>query len=249
MLVEYLKYGLKAGLVAGIAFGLFMIVVGTPLVGAAELFEEGHEHGADEAGTDGGESMSAVITNATSVAGAVVMALLFGAVFGVVYYFLEPAIPGAADTKSYLLAAAGFVTVSGAPWLVLPPQPPGVEQALGTDVRLALYVGFVVAGAVACALAGYAYNRVRSHSKGLAFLAAAVPLVVLPLVALAAPPNPVSGPLPDQLAVAFRGVVAFGQAFLWLVLAGAHNWVRRRELTDRTAPAPEDRDWDISAAD
>lgn len=247
MLVDYLKYGLKAGIVAGIALGLFMVFVGNPLVGAAELFEEGH--GAEAAGADGGTAVSAAVTNTVSIAGAVAMAILIGVVFGVAYYFLEPAIPGSPDTKSYLLAAAGFITLSGAPWLALPPQPPGVEQALPTDVRIAWYVVLIAAGAVACGAAGYAYNRVRSRSKGLAVLAALVPLAALPIVALAVPANPVGGPLPDELAVAFRGVVAFGQAFMWLVLASTHVWVRRHEHTDQRPAGSEEGDWDVTPAD
>jgi predicted cobalt transporter CbtA len=157
MLVEYLKYGLKAGVIAGIALGLFMVFVGNPLVGAAELFEEGHDaddgHGAEASGGDGGVAISVAVTNTVSIAGAVAMAVLLGAVFGVAYYVLEPAIPGAGDTQSYLLAAAGFVTVSGAPWLVLQPQPPGVEGALATDARMTIYAGMMVAGLVTCGLA------------------------------------------------------------------------------------------------
>lgn len=224
MLTAYLKRGLTAGLVGGIAYGLFVALVGNALVAFAETFEAGHE--AREA------TLSHATTTATSVAAGTLWGLLLGGVaFGVVYYFLEPAIPGTADTKSYLLAAAGFFTISGAPWLVLPPQPPGVEQALVTEVRLVWYGLIMVAGGIACVVSGALYNRLGSDGRIRGLLGAGLPFVLLFGLATVAPENPVSGPVPEAFVAAYRWVVAFGQLLLWLSLASAHAWLVRREVS------------------
>ena len=233
MFTRYVLRGMKAGVVAGLFFGLFVALIGNPFIGYAETFEKGgHGHG---------PVVSGAVTTGVSIAGGVLVGILLGAVvLGVAFYFLEPAIPGEHGTKSYLLAAAGFVTVSGAPWLVLPPQPPGVEQTLPVGTRLGLYAVMMLAGAVACGLSGYAYNRLRRQpSRLLALVGGIVPVALLLAVAVAMPANDVSGPIPEGLAAVFRTVVGMGEVGLWLVLGSAHAWLHGRGREKR--PVHNDR--------
>jgi predicted cobalt transporter CbtA len=233
MLTNYVMRGLKAGVVGGIAFGLFMALVGNPLIAYAETFEQvGHHH-------HSGPVVSGAVTTIVSILGGALVGILFGTVvFGAVFYFLEPAIPGVAGTKSYVLGAAGFVTVSGAPWLVLPPQPPGVEQALAVDTRLAWYLGMMLVGVLACAGAGYVYTRLHpQYGRAAGFVGGVCALALLPIVATIAPSNAVSGPVPAGLAYVFRTTVALGQIGLWFVLASVHAWLgqdRAAESNQRT---------------
>lgn len=233
MLTNYVTRGLKAGTIGGIVFGLFMALVGNPLIGYAETFEEAGHHG--------GPVVSGATTTVVSVVGGALVGVLFGAVvFGAAFYFLEPMIPGAAGTKSYLLGAAGFVTVSGAPWLVLPPQPPGVEQALAVDTRLAWYLGMMVVGALVCGVVGYAYTRLRPrYGRLVGSIGSVAALTLLPIAAAVAPSNAVSGPIPGSLAYVFQATVAVGQVGLWFVLASAHAWFEDRatESNQRTRVA------------
>jgi predicted cobalt transporter CbtA len=230
MLTNYVTRGLKAGILGGIAFGLFMTLVGNPLVAYAETFEQVGHHGGH-----GGPVVAGAVTTIVSILGGVLVGILFGAVaFGAAFYFLEPVIPGAAGTgtKSYVLGAAGFITVSGAPWLVLPPQPPGIEQALAVDTRLAWYLGMMVVGALACGVAGYAYTRLQPRfGRAAGFVGGVCVLALLPTVAAIAPSNAVSGPIPARVAYILRIVVAVGQVGLWFVLASAHAWFVRRDWT------------------
>jgi len=219
-----LRRGLLAGLVGGLAFALFVAVVATPMIGLSEsLAGEDHEH-ADDAAHDHAEEgiVSETVSEAVSLVGAVALGLLAGVALGVGHYVAEPALPGGADLRSYLLAAAGFVTASGAPWLVLPPVPPGTEEALAVETRLWLYAGAMVAGAVACGLSLFAYRRGRRRrSTAVGLLAATTPLLALLAASTVAPTNAVSGTSPELIA-AYRGVVLVGQVFLWGVVATAH---------------------------
>lgn len=248
MLGAYLVRGLKVGAVAGLAFGLFVAVVANPLVDATEALAGEH---ASEAGAHAGGAglLQAVSTDATSVLAGVFWGLLLGVVaFGVVFYFLEPAIPGADDTRSYLLGAAGFVTVSGAPWLVLPPQPPGVEGGLAAETAMAWYAGAMVAGALACGLAGYGYTRFRNAGRAPAVAAAAAPLLALLALPFVAP-EPTATDLPSALTAAFRALVVLGQATLWVVLASAHAWFLRREADATATTASEPDGYETPTAD
>jgi drug/metabolite transporter (DMT)-like permease len=221
MLAGYAARGVKAGVAAGVAFGLFVALVGDPLVGLAEGLAVGHDGAQGHPETPFGA--------ATSVAAGGLWGLVAGVCFGVAYYFSEPVLPGNGDTRGYLLAAAGFVTVAGAPWLVLPPRPAGTPQPLGADVRLFWYGLMMVAGAFACGLAVYAYSRIeRRHGSPSALAAAALPFGLLAVPALVAPAAPIETGIEGLVAV-YRGVVGVGQLVLWGTLASAHAWLCRRD--------------------
>ncbi|MDS0261477.1 CbtA family protein [Haloarcula sp. S1CR25-12] len=224
MPTDYLTRGALAGTAGGLAYGLFMATVGNSFTAGLETFEAGHSHG-------GGPVVADLTTAAVSVLGGVLWGLLFGiAVFGMAYYFLEPALPGSGVTKRLALAAAGFLTVSGAPWLVLPPQPPGVEQALPTETRMLWYGGTMVVGALVAGCCGLAYRRTADRRTPVTLAATALPLALLAVPVALAPGNPVSGPVPAALAAAYRWTVVFGQLGLWATIATVHSWLGDPDL-------------------
>ena len=256
MLESYLVRGLKAGLVAGVALGLFVAILANPMIAAAEGLagdhgghhssegSGGHHAGEGGHGHGGHESASGVLGVVSapliSVGGGVFWGLLLGVVtFGLAFYFLEPAIPGSGATKSVIAATGGFVTVSGAPWLVLPPQPPGVSQALSTDARLGLYAGMMLAGLSTCLLAGYAYTRLRDGGQVRALAGAAVPFCLLVGLAFVLPANPATQSLPAAFVAAFRAQVVFGQAMVWTLLAGTHAWLSTGDRAEQNELATD----------
>lgn len=226
MLSSYLERGALAGAVGGVVYGLFLWFVGTPLVHLAERYEESASGGAGHAPAP---AVPDAVASVTSVLGGVLFGLFLGAfVFGLGYYVLEPSIPGGSDTRSYLLGVAGFVTVSGAPWVVLPPRPPGVEAALSTDVRLGIYVGSMALGALACGLAWSAVRSLRGGDPASAVAIGLAAVVVVPVVGALVPTGVVRSPIPGTLATAFRWATVFGQVTLWLAMASSHAWLLRR---------------------
>jgi predicted cobalt transporter CbtA len=221
MFVTAVTRGVKAGVVAGLVFAVFVALVANPLVVYADgVHHDGHDHAHE------GSGAAAVLSvgDAVSVLSAGLWAVLLGGVvFGAAFYLLEPLLPGTGATQSYLLGAAGFITVSGAPWLALPPAVPGVEQTLGTTTRLVWYGGMMASGAFACLLAGYAYDRlVRRHGRAVAVAGALAALATLVIPAMVAPSSATGGSLPATLQTALVGLVLFGQVLLWATLATAH---------------------------
>lgn len=236
MFRAYALRGAKAGLVAGLAFGLFVALVGNPLIAAAEGglggadveshdgggAAEHHDHGAGESHDHAASAVSAAVTDVVGVASAVLWGLLLGIGFGVAYFFLEPTLPDSAVGGRLALAGAGFVTLSGAPWLALPPGAPGGEAALPTETRLALYGGAMVAGAVASGVALLAWRRLRPRGRLAGVAGALAPFAGLLLVAVTLPVGG-TGTLPTGgLGRTVAGVVAFGQIGLWTAIALAH---------------------------
>lgn len=217
MATKYLERGALAGVVGGLAYGLFTTLVANPFVAGLETFEHGH---ASE------PAVSSLTTSLVSVGGGVLWGLLFGILgFGIAFYFLEPVLPGSPVTKRLVLAAAGFLTISGAPWLVLPPQPPGVEQSLVTGARTTWYAGMMVAGAGVTVVGGSVYQKLAARNEFVRAVAAVAPLCLLAVPMVLAPSNTVHGDVPAGLVAAFRWTVVFGQVALWATLAGVHAWL------------------------
>lgn len=236
MLAEYVLRGLKAGVLAGLVFGLFVALVANPLVAFADelghgetAIEAGHEHD----GSSGDGVVPSAVTNAVSVVSGVLWGILLGAtVFGAGFYLLEPILPGGPKSviSDSAMAAAGFLSVSGVPWLLLPPQPPGVQQFLAVSTRIRLYAGLLLLGTVCCLLALFVFDRLsrkRGRSTALAAVTALLPFGLLAVPVVLAPANPVENPLPPELSAGLVGMTVFGQLLLWAVLASAHAWLRR----------------------
>lgn len=243
MLVDYLERGVLAGAIAGLAYGAYMALVANPLIGYMESVADGgeHAHATGEHAHEAGEHAHAVseaTTAAVSVGSGILWGILLGGVFALAFYFLEPALPGRGRAKTYVLAGAGFLSVSVAPWLVLPPTTPGAEQAFDPTLRIAIYVGMMTVGALVAAASVYGYRRASTRSRPLGVVGAAVPIVALvAITAIAAPTIVEPGATPPELVTAFRGLTVLSQAALWTLVAGCFGWLQARagvrSATDR----------------
>jgi len=248
MIAAYVVNGVKAGLVAGVAFGLLVALVANPLVAFAEeraqvehtgdAATDSHDHaGSDASHTDtsttgGGHDhasggLPTVVSDGVSVLSGVLWGVFLGVTgFGIAFYLLEPIVPGSGAVRSYAFGGAGFLTASVAPWLVFPPAPPGVARSLDPTAATLLYCGAVAAGAVGSITGMYAYDRLRvDRGRAAAVVAAVLPWTLLVAVAVAVagvPTVPVPTGMSPTLANGLAGLVVFGQALTWLVLAGAH---------------------------
>ena len=227
MIHDYLQRGVAAGLVAGLAYGLYMLLVANPLSGYVEAVASGHDDGHVHAGY----VVTETTTAAVSAASGVLWAVFLGGVFAVAFYFLEPALPGRSAVKAYILAGAGFLSISATPWLVLPPAAPGAVYHYPIDTRFAVYLGLVVAGIGLSAAAIAAYKRFAQRHVGLGILAGAAPILVTAAVLPAATPTVATHPtLPADLVATYRGLAVLSQAAVWLLIAG--TFVRLRQWAD-----------------
>lgn len=218
-----------------------------------DVTEGGGAHGHEAEGGDGGEehhdtAVSMAVNKAVSVLSSGLWAVLLGGVFfGIGYYVLEPALPGTGATKSYVLGGAGFVTVSGAPWLVLPPVSPGAQQSIPVETRLLLYGGMMVAGALTCLLAVLVYDRLHTLTNYVvAVVGAVIPFSLLAVPTVLAPTNTVQGALPAELQAGLTGLFVFGQVLLWLLLSAAHAKFLSTEPTE-SRPPMSNRDSTVTA--
>jgi len=209
-----------------------------PFIAALEHASHAHDHGGAE------PIVSELTTAVVSAGGGVLWGVLLGAGFGVAYFLVEPALPGG-DRRAYVLAGAGFLTVSVGPWAVLPPVTPGAEALLGTRTRIAVYGAMMLVGALVAVASVLGYGRVSSNSgRPAGIVAAAAPLAVLAAVAVLSPSFVAGGEVAPELATAYRWTVVFGQAGLWALIATVFTRLDgvggRGNTTDATAGYPAD---------
>ena len=232
MLTEYLQRGVLAGVGAGLAYGLYVAAVANPLTEYVD--DAGHEgghadHGHGHAHEGAEHVVSETTTAIVSVGSGVLWAVLLGGLFAIALYFLEPALPGSDGLKSYVLAGAGFLTVSATPWLVVPPAAPGADHAYGVETRIGIYVALVALGAAVSAASVLAYKRAAPRHPALGVLAAAAPIVATAVVLPLATPTIVTQPdVSGDLVTAYQALAALSQAAIWALIAGTFNWLRRR---------------------
>lgn len=243
MFATYLQRGVAAGIVAGVAYAAYMVLVGTPLT--EYVHDAGHDHAghahehAGHAHEQGGHAVSELTTAVVSAGSGLLWAILLGGLLAVALYLLEPAIPGPTPAKPYVLAAAGFLTVSGIPWLVLSPAAPGAEHVYGIDTRLGIYVALVVVGAITAATAVVAYNRGRRRGLGVGLAAGAIPVVAVAAALVVVAPTVTTHPdLPADLVAAYQGLAVLSQAGLWLLLAATFDGLRRWAPIPRSDVSP-----------
>lgn len=217
-----LKRGVAAGTVAGVLYGLFTAVVAHPLTASlSDLGHHGHSHA-----EEGGHVVSETTTALVSVGGGVLWGVFLGACFGLCYYLFEPALPGSNVVRPYVLAAAGFLTVSIGPWLALPPVAPGMEHQLAVSTRLWLYAGMMLVGAALTVICVTAYHRFGEQDWRRGLVAGVVPIVAVAVVVpLLTPASAAAGGLSPELVFAYRGIVVFGQAGLWVGLAATFSYL------------------------
>ena len=211
----FLTVALLAGLIAGlVGWGLHMIGT-TPLILAAEVYENAgapaetsaasdghdHQHGAEAwAPADGWER------NAYSLGAQLVTGVGFAFLLTAAMVFFGK---GADWRRGLLWGLAGFATFTLAPSLGLPPELPGTEAAPLLDRQL-WWIGTVIATAGGL----FAAARLRNVYG----YAIAVVLIAAPHVIGAPQPQVPGGLAPEELEHKFILVAIATSLVFWLVL-------------------------------
>lgn len=210
MLSRYFQRGIAAGGVTGLLYGVYLQLVVEPQIRYLEGLAGEHAH-------ESHGLMAEATATLYTVGGGVLWGVLLGACFAVTYYLLEPELHH--RLGSYVVAAAGLVTVSLAPWAALPPVPPGVTRTMPAETRVVLYAVLMAVGAAVCATCLVLNSRIsRRRNRAVRYAVSMSPLLLLVAAALLSPAGYSSGP-PEPLRSSFVWTVAFGQTALWFGLA------------------------------
>jgi Probable cobalt transporter subunit (CbtA) len=233
-----LRRGLLAGLIAGLVSGVYLLLVGEPVIDQAIRLEAA-------AGGPAVEVVSRGTQRLGLVAAATLYGLAVGGVFAIVHQLLEPRIAaGTAWDKAIRLAAAGFGTLFLVPFFEYPANPPGVGDPATAGTRTRLYLAAVAISAVISLLAWLAARRlaelgVERWQRQLAVAAGYLVAVSLAYTLLPEVPQQVN--VPAEVLWEARLASASGQALLWACVGAAFGALgmraERRAASAAAAPA------------
>ncbi|MBB6436962.1 CbtA family protein [Streptomyces candidus] len=218
-----------AGGAAGLATGLFSLLLAEPLMDRAIVLEEARsaaEENAHQAAAGAAAHHEELFSRSAQHFGLVVTAVVAGLALGVLFavaYALVHRRTGylvRAWPRALAFCAAAFVAVSLLPALRYPAAPPGVGDSATVANRQSLWLAAVVIGVLGMVLAWQVYVRLAGRPDpvrhGAVFLTGAATLAVLFLL----PGNPDEVPVPATLLWDFR-VVSLGSHLLWWVVFAA----------------------------
>lgn len=248
------RRGLLAGLLAGLSSALVLWFVTEPVIDRALAIEEAREaagpvanHGGSLAHSHaGGELVSRTQQVVAGGLTVIVVGVLLGAVFAVVFAKVRHRLPAADHQRSVLLAAMGFAAFTLLPAIKIPANPPAVGDPATVDQRTTLYVGTMVIGllTVAAVVAVNRWLTSRGVAAGTRFAAAAGLVAVIVGVVMAVlpgTPDQVPEDVPATLLWDFRLASLAQLAVLWAVLGIAFGLLVERAgatASEKAAPEP-----------
>ncbi|MEU1598648.1 CbtA family protein [Streptomyces sp. NPDC005708] len=227
--LPFLRRGLAAGALAGLATGLFSLLLTEPLMDRAVRLEEQsqgaqqHHHGQDatvavvhhheELFSRGAQHFGLVVT---AVIAGVALGALFGVAYALVHRRSDPAV--GSWPRAMSLAGAGFVALSLLPGLRYPASPPGVGDSGTVRDRQLVWLAAVVIGVLGVLLAWQVGRRLADRSAPRRHVAVACTLLAILAVLFTLPDNPDAVTVPATLVWDFRLQSLAAQTLLWAVL-------------------------------
>lgn len=152
-----------------------------------------------------------------SIAAGAVLGMSLGALFGVIFAYGRPRLPGSTNLKKALVLA-------GIMWLVLylvpaikyPANPPAVGDPETIYLRQGLYLTIVAISGFAALGIGVIYNKIPERSRRLIAPAAYAAVVITALFALPANPDEITAPM--DLVNSFRIASGVTMSMFWIML-------------------------------
>ncbi|MBI2861000.1 MAG: CbtA family protein [Chloroflexi bacterium] len=237
-LYPILRATLIAGLIAGLAMGLFHFVVTEPVIDAAIALEDEAVMSAEQAGRYA-PVVSRLVQKVMLVAGSALYGLIAGIIFAVVFAVTRRRLPGRwPDIKAMALAGLLWWSIALLPFLKYPANPPGVGDTDTVYYRQTIQIAFIALSALAVIVAAVAYRvlgRWRNLGGRRLGLALAVYAVLAILLFVLMPPNPDAITAPAGLVWDFRILSLAGQVLFWALLGVLSALLLKRSQSRLTA--------------
>ncbi|NYI76722.1 CbtA family protein [Nocardioides panzhihuensis] len=244
-------HGALAGAVAGCAGAAVMYFLVEPSIRTAIAIEDaaskaaessghshthapGHTHVSSELVTRGEQVVYGMLT-------AVVVGTFIGVAFALVHRYFGRRIAGRGLPGSALiLAALGFLTLTLAPAIVIPANPPAVGDPATVNLRTLTYVGTIVCAVAftGMVIAASRATSLSTRNRTLAASAVAVAGVMVLLFGIPNRPDAIPADVPAGLIWSFRLGSIAQLASMWLVMGAVYGWLAtgsRKSKADTTA--------------
>lgn len=243
-----LRNGLIAGGLAGLASGLFSLLLAEPLMDRAIELEEKsagahqHSHGATPAPAEAEELFS----RGTQHMGLLVTAVVVGLAVGVFYALAQLLVHRASTPvhrpweRALTMAGAGFLALSFLPALRYPANPPGVGDSGTVTDRQSMWLGALLIGVLGMLLAQQVHTRLAraGHGAPVRQLAVSATVVATLAVMFLLPGNPDPVPVPPGLLWDFRLLSLASHVLMWATLGAVFGALGLRAAKSAEAAEP-----------
>lgn len=246
-----LKRALLAGLLVGIALGVYVLVVVEPVMSDAIALEErlgdNHTHAATDAVHTHGDD--ALVSRRGQLVGgfvaSVLLSVIVAGVFGTIFSAIRHRLPGRVDFhRSLWLAAVGFVAVALIPGLKYPASPPAVGDAATVGERSVNWISLVVASIIVVLLLSRISTWLRSRfddaSRSCLVAVASVAAFGALLLVFPSTPDSISPDIPAALVWDFRLRSLGSLAVLWAGIGAGFGLLMNSLTRPDTTSVPAD---------
>ncbi|MGI0037968.1 MAG: CbtA family protein [Nitrososphaera sp.] len=214
----FIAITLLSGAIAGAVLGTLNQLVVEPYIDAAIDIENQNAIASGEL-FDPNDYASYRIWQKTGgiVAGAV-LGMSIGALFGAVFAYARPSVPGSSNKKKALMLAGimGFVLFI-VPALKYPANPPAVGDPETIYYRQSLYVAFLAISGFSALGAAVLYRKIGGN-EAKKIIAPGIYAAIMIVGFIAMPPNPDQITAPMDLVTNFRVVSTLTMAIFWGLL-------------------------------
>ena len=247
-----LKRALLAGLLVGIALGVYVLAVVEPVITDAIVLEErlSEVHTQAESAVEHTHGDDALVSRRGQLAGgfaaSVALSVIVAGVFGTLFAAVRHRLPGRNDfQRSMWLGTVGFVSVALIPGLKYPANPPAVGDAATVGERSVQWLSLVIVSMIAVFFLSRLSVALRSRTDDAArycLVAVASIGVFGALLALyPSTPDSISPDVPAALVWDFRLRSLGSLALLWGGIGAGfglfmNSLAQRDTVTDTVTP-------------
>jgi len=232
-----LKVAVLAGMLGGLAMGLFHILFTEPVIEKALAIEKAFA-------TSEAEVVSRGLQKIGLLVGTVVLGAILGSLFAGPYALFNSWLPGSSQRlKGLMLTAFAYWSVAALPFFKYPANPPGVGEPETIAYRQTITLGFIALSTLGMAIAVAAYQVLGRRITGSVYKNRLYVVLIgyavyASLLFVLMPSNPDKVRMPMELVWQFRVLSFAGQTILWLVLGFTfsllwEHYSRRKKLVQR----------------
>jgi cobalt transporter subunit CbtA len=232
-MIQIITNGIKAGVIAGLFWGLLNVFFVSPLILKAETYEgtahvhaDGHHHHHGEEFSPEGKTRSALTILGTTLLGVAYGVLLsLVIVLALKFNLITTSFAKNSGVLTALMGISAFAILHGLPSLGLPPPLPGVENSEGDfGVRQNWWLFSVFMNFCAIMMFWFGSKVLQRYgiSKGLSLslsVALAIFFIWAPFGLYGVPDHSLTTSVPKDLQEQFLGASLFVNLAFWIILS------------------------------
>jgi len=209
---------LLSGAIAGAGLGIISQLVVEPYIDAAIDIENQNAIASGELFDPNDYALYRIWQKTGGIVAGAVLGMSLGALFGVVFAYGRPSVPGSNNKKKALILAGimGFVLFI-VPALKYPANTPAVGDPETIYSRQSLYVAFLAISSFSALRAAVLYRKIGGN-EAKKMIAPGIYAAIMTVGFLAMPPNPDLITAPMDMVTNFRVASALTMAIFWVLL-------------------------------